>query len=519
MNRAKNISLNIITSIIYQVAAFIAGILIPRMLIYTYGSTYNGVISSITQILSMVSLLTLGIAGATRAALYSALAKNDEETISRIVATNRVYMRFVALIIVGFTATLIAVFPFVSKSSLQFDEIALLIVIIGLGYFIQYFFGNSYVSLLVADGKEYIQSSLNILCTIIYVVATYLLITANTNIILVKLIGVLAYCITPIFITFYTNKRYKLKKYKADFKFLPERRAATFHSVSNIIHDNTDVVVLTFFVDAKVISVYSVYNIVTKGIRAMFTSLTSGIEATLGKYWAKKEYDSFNSFFFSYRYVISFVTVVVFSCAISLIDGFIVLYTDGVTDTVYLLPYYGLVVMLGEAFYSFRQPYNLIVQATGNYKGTKLGAIFEASINLSTSLILAGVLPFFFKNGAIYGVAIGTLVSVLFRTIYFGIFSHKKILFTNYISLFTSILWTFGSMAAISVSLIFIFPLIHVGGWLGWIVDGFIGLGIAIVATSIFSMIFYRNEYFRMLKKIGHIFTKLFHRKKAENHI
>ena len=66
--------MNMMASIGYEMVAVICGLILPRLILSTFGSSYNGITSSITQFLSCVTLLRAGIGGVTRASLYKPLA-------------------------------------------------------------------------------------------------------------------------------------------------------------------------------------------------------------------------------------------------------------------------------------------------------------------------------------------------------------------------------------------------------------------------------------------------------------
>ena len=59
-----------------------------------------------------------------------------------------------------------------------------------------------------------------------------------------------------------------------------------------MVHDNTALVVLTLFTDAKIISVYTVYYLVIGKIKSLLQIVTSGIEAAFANMWVKEEYDT-----------------------------------------------------------------------------------------------------------------------------------------------------------------------------------------------------------------------------------
>ena len=66
----NNAKLNIITSIILQVITFVSGLVIPRLILVQYGSQVNGLVSSLNQFLSLISLFEGGFGSVVLAALY-----------------------------------------------------------------------------------------------------------------------------------------------------------------------------------------------------------------------------------------------------------------------------------------------------------------------------------------------------------------------------------------------------------------------------------------------------------------
>ena len=76
-SRLKKATYSVIFLGIYQAVVFICNLILPRFILVAYGSEYNGIVSSITQFLTFISILRLGIAGATRVELYKSLAADD----------------------------------------------------------------------------------------------------------------------------------------------------------------------------------------------------------------------------------------------------------------------------------------------------------------------------------------------------------------------------------------------------------------------------------------------------------
>ena len=80
--RSKNAMMNIGTALILQLLTAISGLVVSRLILQTFGSSVNGLATSITQFLSYVSLLEAGVGGVIRAALFKPLAEQDTEKIS-----------------------------------------------------------------------------------------------------------------------------------------------------------------------------------------------------------------------------------------------------------------------------------------------------------------------------------------------------------------------------------------------------------------------------------------------------
>ena len=54
--RTKKAVINTMTSIIAEIVSIICGLILPRLILGAFGSSYNGITSSITQFLSCIGL-------------------------------------------------------------------------------------------------------------------------------------------------------------------------------------------------------------------------------------------------------------------------------------------------------------------------------------------------------------------------------------------------------------------------------------------------------------------------------
>ena len=121
-----------------QVVTLILGIVIPKLLIVSYGSEVNGLLSSVRQVFVYVALLEAGIGTASLQALYAPVAANDQQRTSEIMAaTDRYYKR--TGILYGLAVIGLAVFyPIVVHSSIEALVVIAVILLQGASGVINY---------------------------------------------------------------------------------------------------------------------------------------------------------------------------------------------------------------------------------------------------------------------------------------------------------------------------------------------------------------------------------------------
>lgn len=500
--RSRKAFYNIIAKTIYQIASLISGLITPRLIISCFGSSYNGVVSSITQFLGIISFLTLGVAGATRVALYGTLANKDVSATSRVIKATEKYMRKVGIALVAYSLVLAIVFPFISKSELPQYEVSVLVCIIAMGTFSQYYFGQTYTFLLQADQTEYIATIIRTLACVIDIVVVVVLTSIDASMIELRLCMAVVGVISPISINYIVSKKYKINKHcEPDTTALSQRKYAMFHSVANIIHDNTDVLVLTLFTDAATISVYTVYYGVVRNIKQLTQNFTSGLEGAFGNMWAKGEKELFRRNFRTYEFVMFSFSSVIFTSLGLLLIPFMRIYTRGITDANYILPGFAILVTIAEAIFCIRQPYVIIVQAAGKYKETKNGAMAEAIINLVVSLICVYIF-------GIVGVIIGTLAANAFRTVQYAVFCSKNLLSRGLLPFVCRLLWHVLNTTVIIFVFVSISKIWAISGWIDWLFISFICVSVSLIVTIISAAVFYRKDLMQTMNLLKRLVVR-----------
>ena len=421
-SRSKKAIINTFTSLGNELVSVICGLILPRLILSAFGSSYNGLVSSISQFISCISLMRAGISGVTRAALYKPLAEKNDNEISSIINATEQFLRRVALIFgVGIVA-FAALYPIIVVKEFDWLFSFSLIIILAASTFIQYYFGLTYQMLLIADQKQKIVSYFRIISVVLNTVLAAILIKCGAGIHLVKLGSAVAFAITPIAIYLYVKRHYNIdRKAAPNTVAIKQRWDALGHEIANFINTNTDVIVLTIFAGVKEVSVYTVYNHVIYSIRKIVTNSTISFGAAFGDMYARKQYDLMHENLGIFEIVIFSVASIVYSVSVSMIRSFALIYTHGVTDVSYDRPLFGIIITMAGLFTCFRIPYYVITTSVGHYKQTRNGAFIEAGLNIVISIVC--VIKF-----GIVGVAIGTLVAAAFRSFQYAIYLGKHIL-------------------------------------------------------------------------------------------
>ena len=104
--KGQRAKLNMLTTLVRQLMATLCGIIIPRVMIGTFGSVVYGATTSIAQFLSYISLLEGGIGRVARGALYKPLVQKDTKKISGVYQAIKCFFRNVGIAFIVYTLIL-----------------------------------------------------------------------------------------------------------------------------------------------------------------------------------------------------------------------------------------------------------------------------------------------------------------------------------------------------------------------------------------------------------------------------
>lgn len=424
-NRFRNLKLNSILALCYQVVLIVTGLILPRCFLYLYGSEVNGLITSITQFLAFINLCDLGVSAVVSSAYYKPLAENDTYQISKIFVCSKRFFKTIGLILTGYIVLLLFVYPTLLNNTFDYWFTFTLIAAMGLSQLGQYFIGVTYQLLLNSDQKSYVQLIVNGSTLLCNTITSILLMCFGANVKVVKLVTSLIYLMRPLMMRWYVKKNYRIDhNVPIDSTVVTQKKSGIIQHIAYVIYENTDVMVLTIFSTLKNVSIYSIYTLVTNSIKQIITAATTGVQALLGNMIANEEQENLKLFFSFYNWGIHAISSLLFTISGLLIVPFVSIYTSNVTDADYYKPVFAILITIAYYLSSIRNCNYALIRAAGHYQKTQTASLIEAALNLIVSVI------FVFKFGLI-GVAIGTVIATLFFIIYEVVYFSKNIVFIS----------------------------------------------------------------------------------------
>lgn len=499
--RSKKAVRNIIANLALQLAIVVFGFIFPRVVISKYGSETNGLISSITNFLSYISLVEAGFGGIVQFMLYKPIAEKDSNRINDILAASQRFFGRVAIIFIFYVIALCFLYPTVINTDFGWLFTASLIVIISISTFMEYYYGWVYKVYLCAEQKKYIVSLFSILTYVLNIIAVLIVSNFDVSIQFLELVSAVLFIIRPILQNLYVRKKYKLDIKNGNRNYpIKQKWDALAQHIAAVIHANTDVVVLTIFRNLSEVSVYAIYGLVIGGIKriiAMFyDSISSGFGDLIARKEDKKLNDTFNvaeSLFFTF-------IAIIFSCTLFLITPFVEVYTNGITDIDYIRPVFGYLIVTATILHSIRLPYSSVALAAGHYRQTRNGAIVECLVNLIVSIVLV-------VNYGLIGVAIGTMVAMLIRTCEFVFHSNKYVLNRSIKISIKKILVLVVEIAT-TVCISNIMPMLSNTSYLNWFINALLVLLLSCAICVPVNIILYHNDFVRMRTVIGSVLKR-----------
>ena len=418
----NRIKYNLLSGLLYQVVLIVISFLLPRLYLENFGSEVNGVLSTIKQIFVYMTLLEAGIGLATTQALYKPIAEKDHGKASAILsATNTFYVK-TGIIYSAIVLLLAIVYSYFVPTSIAPSMLFSIIILTALPALFSYFIQAKYRILLEVDGRKYIINNSETLLQLLSNVGKILVLLLTNSLVLIQLV----YCVLALiqlgYVYIHAKRRYTWLNLHAepDYGAISQRKSVLIHQISGMVFNNTDVLLLSFLADFKVVSVYTIYNIFVSQVQMFITSILSGFSFALGQMFHTDK-EKFMKVYNVYETFYIMGTFIIYTLMAVFLLPLIQIYTQGIDDANYTNVYLVLLFVIMNLLANGKLPSNHVLEYSGKFEETRSHAIIEMVVNIVVSVV---AILFWGICGAI----IGTIVALLYRGTMMIYYSNKKVL-------------------------------------------------------------------------------------------
>lgn len=479
--------LSMTSGLILQFFTLVSGFILPKIILIYFGSEVNGLVSSLNQFLSYITLVEGGITGVIVANLYKPIIDQDNQKVSSVLVTANRFYKKIGTFFVGYSIILSIIYPLYFKTGFKFAYVCSLTLILSATLLIQYMFSLTLKTILNADKKGYIVNFTQTLIVIFNVIFALISVHVYPSIHVLKLISGSLFVLQPMIFNGYVKKNYKINwSAEPDNSLIKSRWNGFAINLAAFIHNSTDITVLTFLADLKTVSIYSVYSLVSNGIKQLINACLSGIDHTVGQAYAKENWKELNQKLDIYEYIVFILVFFLLTVTTLLITPFVQLYTKGILDTNYYQPLFGGALVASEALYLVKLPHLNLAYSANKFKEIAIPAYIEAGLNILISVLLV-------RRFGLIGVAIGTIVGMVYRMA-FHVYYTSKIIPGRAQSIFYKkfMLFSIGAVCGFVICII-LAPFKNIS-IVTWVIHGILYSMIMGTIFLLISFIFFKNE-------------------------
>lgn len=492
--RSKFAFYNTAAAAAVQIVTAVVGILLPRFILVSYGSTINGLISSVTQFVRYLYIVEMGLGGSIIYHLYQPIAEHNVGKISGVMSAAKLSYRKIGGLFSLLLLAASVLYPFlIQKEKIDLYTTVLLIVSIGATGLLDFFTTAKYNAFLMAAQRSYISSVFRILYLFFNTVIMLVFILLRFNIAVVYLISIVANVLYSLLMGLYMHRTFPQISYRSppDQSALSKRYDVVVHQISSMVVFNIPFLILTIFASLKEVSVYAVYNLVFSGISLAMGIFNTGMSSGFGEMLILREKKPLLKTYSEYELLYYMVVTVVFACTIVLGLPFVQLYTKGIKDIAYVNPMILLLFLIAGLLDAWKVPQSTMIVAAGHYRQTRHRAIIEAAVTIVCCTVFTWL-------WGVYGTLLGRICGLSYRSI--DLFYVRRLMDYRFRSTASRLIRIFfiGGLVVLPFE---IRLRLHPGSFSSWLLIAFAVFIWASLVTAAGNLLFERNAMKDLLRR------------------
>ena len=416
---------NSMANIVQQIVSLLLLFFVRAVLVREMGIEYQGLDALMMSIVSILSILDLGIGTASVYALYEPLAVKDHNRIRALIKLYRNIYTVLILVLV-LTGAVFALFvPFLLKDSVFTDSFIRTVFFFFLAQMASTYLFAEYSSLLLADEKNYFNSLYRTITTVICASVQIMVIIVLENylakIAVVTVGNIAANCL----IRHKALSLYYYLRSRTDIQLPENGKRLVFQDLKNLsisrIADalifQTDNVFISALIGEIQVGIYSNYITIFNGVNGLINCIVVVLQPTLKNILIKNGDNKYSQYeILSYCTAINSIIVSFCVCVYYFVlEDFIGLWV-GQSYTLTRLT--TLLMVTTQLIILLDTPIWMMMSINGRFKEIKSIGLTAAIINVLISLVLGYVT-------GIDGIVIGTVSCYMFSFLAHLIFVFK----------------------------------------------------------------------------------------------
>ena len=496
--RTNNSVKNAIIAIVMNIVTILIGFISQKVFINTLGTEYLGLNGLLTNVISMLGIIELGLGSAIIYNLYKPIAENNKEQVKSLILFYKTSYRIIAIII-SIIGLLIIPFLHLIIGETSIKENINLIYILFLVDIVLSYLLTYKRSILYADQKTYIINIIHIIYILLLNIIQILILYITQNYILYLIVKIIFRILENVIITLIANNKYKYIKDKEIQKLdkntkkdiYTKIKGLIYHKIGAVVVLGTDNIIISKFLGITTVGLYSNYNLIIQALNNLFSQMFSSITASVGSLLIENDTEKSYKIYINMLFLNSWIFAFASAGLICIIEPFIKVWIG----EQYILTFAVLLVLVINFYIQgIRKTSNTFKEAAGIFYEDRHVPVLESIINIIASVILVNIL-------GLAGVFIGTIISTFIIFFYsYPKFVYKPLFKRTYIQYLKDYV-PYVLVAIISVTITYV--IVNSINLQNEILQIIINIILVIIIPNIIHIIlFFKTEEFKYYKDI-----------------
>ncbi len=388
---------------------------------------YLGINGLFSNVISVLAIADLGIPTAMTYSLYKPIADGNTKKIASIVSFFRKIYLFIAFAVLIIGLAVIPFIPYIVKLENPVPNLYLYYILILFNSVFSYLFIYR-TTLMTADQKDYILQNYIVIFRVITFVFQIVVLLAFRNYLFYLAAGVIVVLISNVVQNKVTLRHYPYLKEHAEDLNAEDRRIIRknvfdlfIYRLCGIIQNNTDSILISFFVGTVFVGYYSNYQAIILAVTAIINIVFNSVKASLGNLFAGEDAspEKKRNAFWTMELVNFWLVAFCSTCFICLFQSFI-----GLSFGDEYVIAFGIVIVIVLNFYTsnIRQSVWAFRETMGFFHEVRLITAVTAVLNIVLSVIM----------GYFWGM-FGVLTATVIARMVYAWWKEPVILFNGYL--------------------------------------------------------------------------------------